>query len=82
MYGGVTPPPSSLLLSLLLFSQSIFFGVCAIDNSSQSLRPPASAHVRGPLSTPSRPPPPSLLRSSPSDGQNAAAAGAETADFT
>ena len=49
MYGGVTPPPSSLLLSLLLFSQSIFFGVCAIDNSSQSL-----ARVRArprPLST-------------------------------
>ena len=46
MYGGVTPPPSLLLL---LFSQSIFFGVCAIDNSSQSL-----ARVRArprPLST-------------------------------
>ena len=52
MYGGVTPPPSSLLLSLLLFSQSIFFGVCAIDNSSQSLgpRPRTSAvHSRLPL---------------------------------
>ena len=52
MYGGVTPPPSSLLLSLLLFSQSIFFGVCAIDNSSQSLRPrprTSAVHSRLPL---------------------------------
>ena len=47
MYGGVTPPPPSLLI--LLFSQSIFFGVCAIDNSSQSLAR-ACARPR-PLST-------------------------------